>query len=224
MLGGIHELETYLKTAEIESVTVWPYRSTRASYQVLLIGGVHCIAKPTDEVAALECNFEVAAWIVARDLGWPDLVATTVFREMPSQRSAGKTAASLQVVWPRNDRGPDLGSFDDDERWRAAIFDGLVAHTDRNDGNYLGVPAAAAGVRSRLKLVDHGIAFTGGESNSRLYTDKRGQAIPEKHLQAIQHWRSGHMEELSPYLQPDHRKAIADRADKMLQSKSLSVT
>jgi hypothetical protein len=147
MVGGIHELEVYLALAKILSVTVLQIRSSRPSYQLILEGGVDCLAKPSDEVPGglSECQFEVAAWIVARDLHWPDLVATTVLREMPSQIRGGPTQASVQVVWPRNDRGPDLAGFEEWEKWRAAIFDGLVAHGGRNNTNYLGVPATAPG-------------------------------------------------------------------------------
>jgi hypothetical protein len=202
--GRIHELEIYLKTAKIESVTAWPIRSSRPSYQLILEGGVDCLAKPSDEIPGglAECQLEVAAWIVARDLDWPDLVAATVLREMPSQVGGPATQASVQVVWPRNDRGPDLAGFDDSEKWRAAIFDGLVAHGDRNNTNYLGVPGAAPGVRSRLKLIDHGIGFGNVETGSPFFVVKRGQAIPPEYLQALRHWRAGHLEALQNYLQP----------------------
>jgi hypothetical protein len=224
--GGIHELEVYLKTARIESVTVWPIRSSRPSYQLILEGGVDCLAKPSDEIPGglAECQFEVAAWILARDLQWPDLVATTVLREIPSQIGGGVAQASVQVVWPRNDRGPDLAGFEDWEKWRAAIFDGLVAHGDRNNTNYLGVPAAAAGVRSRLKLIDHGIGFGGGETGSPFFVPKRGEAIPPEHLESLKHWRAGHVQALQGYLQPDQLNWLGQRADRMLQSGNLIVT
>jgi len=224
--GGIHELEIYLATARIESVTVWSIPSSRRSYQLILEGGVDCLAKPADEPpgSPAECNCEVAAWIVARDMHWPDLVATTILREMPSQVGGGITKASVQVVWPRNDRGPDLSSFDDLDMWRAAIFDGLVAHGDRNNTNYLGVPAVAPGVKSRLKLIDHGIGFGAGQTSSPFFGPKQGQPIPPEHLESVKHWRAGHIQALQGYLQPDQINWLGQRADRMLQSGNLIVT
>src|SRR5919204_1827497 len=108
MPGGIPELEAYLKAAEIDSISVWPYPGTRKSYQIVFVGGVDVIAKTTDEPPATEeeCKREVAGWIVARDLGWPHLVGVTVFRDMPSQAKAGtNTKASMQVAWPKNEKG-----------------------------------------------------------------------------------------------------------------------
>jgi hypothetical protein len=224
--GGIHELEVYLATATILDISEWQLRSSRRSYQLVLEGGVDCLAKTANEPPGSpeECNHEVAAWIVARDLHWPDLVATTVLREMPSQIGGGMTQASVQVVWPRNDRGPDLGSFEEWETWRAAIFDGLVAHGDRNNTNYLGVPAASPGLRSRLKLIDHGIGFGAGQTGSPFFGPKQGQPIPPEHLESLKHWRAGHVQALQTYLQPDQLNWLGQRADRMLQSGNLIVT
>jgi hypothetical protein len=224
--GGIHELEVYLATATILDISEWQIRSTRRSYQLILEGGVDCLAKPANEPpgSPAECNHEVAAWIVARDLLWPDLVAATVLREMPSQSGGGTTQASVQVVWPRNDRGPDLGDFEESEKWRAAVFDGLVAHGDRNNTNYLGVPAKAPGIRSRLKLIDHGIGFSQGETGSPFFGPRKGQPIPSECLVALSHWRAGHVQALKGYLLPDQLNWLVQRADRMLQSGNLIVT
>lgn len=225
--GGMHELEVYLETAEILSLSPWHIPSSRKSYQLILDGGVDCLAKPADEPpgSPAECKHEVAAWIVARDLHWTDLVATTVLRDIPSQTTAnGVTKASVQVVWPRNDRGPDLKTFEDPDMWRAAVFDGLIAHGDRNNTNYLGVPAAGPGLVSRLKLIDHGIGFGGGETNSPFFGPKKGETIPPGIFQALQHWRAGHIDSLRPYLDKGELDSLTQRADRMLQSGSLIVT
>jgi len=224
--GGIHELEFYLATATILDISEWQIHSTRRSYQLILDGGVDCLAKTANEPpgSPVECNHEVAAWIVARDLHWPDLVAATVLREMPSQIGAGMTQASVQVVWPRNDRGPDLGEFEEPEKWRAAIFDGLLAHGDRNNTNYLGVPAKAPGLKPRLKLIDHGIGFGAGATGSPFFGPKQGQAIPPEHLESLKHWRFGHVQALRDYLSADELNWLGQRADRMLQSGNLIVT
>src|SRR5258708_29110740 len=104
---AVADLEAYLQSADIESVSAWSLRGSHPSYLVVLVGGIGAIGKPEDEAPVTgSSRREVAAWILARDLGWPDLVAASVFRRLPSQRSRGtETDWSLQIGWPVNERG-----------------------------------------------------------------------------------------------------------------------
>jgi hypothetical protein len=128
---------------------------------------------------------EVAAWVIARELGFADMVACTVLRDDAPLTGGGQGAASLQVVWPEPVFPDYPGPYSDDDRWRAAIFDGVIAHSDRGGHNWLGVDDAAG--QRRLKLVDHGYAFDlQGALSSTFYAEFQGQAIPGQHVAALQ--------------------------------------
>ncbi len=104
MSAGTRDLEAYLRTADIETVLAWQLRGAHGSYLLILVGGVGVLAKPVDEAprdVPSSSKHEVAAWVLASEIGWQDLVATTVLRSIPSQKNPGQQVdASLQVLWP----------------------------------------------------------------------------------------------------------------------------
>ena len=221
-------LEEYLLKAPIESVLAWPLKGAHPSYLLILRGAVGVIAKPVDESPGGPelPRREVAAWVLARDIGWQDLIATTVLRDIPSARNAGQqTEASLQVIWPVNERGADLTQVPDDDVWRAGILDAIIVHGDRHNANYLSVPPASSAVRPRLKLVDHGYAFTAGDTASPFYLAKRGQRIPASMMEALSKWRSAAAfpGNLSSLLGRNELEAMTVRADRILDSGTLSL-
>lgn len=185
----LEELERYLRQADVIDQAAFAVTTPHAhpTYRVILTGGVAAMVKPSDEIADGEAlvGQEVAAWVLAKALGWPDLLAATVLRSLPSRVTGLSVRASLQVIWP--DCLPDAPhqGFGPDDTWRAAIFDAIVGQTDRVGHNWVAVPAAAG--RPRLKLIDHGYSFTTGMGppRSTFYALHAGQSIPAAHRNAI---------------------------------------
>jgi hypothetical protein len=222
-MPAVADLEAYLKSAEVESVSGWPLRGSHPSYLVVLVGGIGTIGKPEDQAPAPgSSRREVAAWILARDLGWPDLVATSIFRKLPSQGNPGtQTDWSLQVVWPANERGPSLDRFADGDVVRAAIFDALVVHGDRHGANYLAVPPVASGVQPRLKLVDHGSAFTAADTASPFYLARRGQELPDECHRAIEGCLAKYPGDLKPLLEQGELDALLARLERLRDTRKV---
>jgi hypothetical protein len=176
----MNPLGEYLETAEVLHWGTFQKRSSYPSYLVILAGGVGVLAKPEDESGegAVMVRREAAAWVVARQLGWCDLVSSTVLRRLPSFSGAGPAAMSLQVLWPDNLPDAPLEVFPEDDVLRAAVFDAIVGQGDRDGHNWLAVPSA--GPQVRLKLVDHGYAFREdvARPNSTFFTRKEGEDLP----------------------------------------------
>jgi hypothetical protein len=189
-MEGLDELEEYLRTARILDV-VSPGNIGGAHEKRLLIleGGVGVIAKPADvsPEAPQMVRREAAAWVLARLLGWSDLVAATVIREIPSFSSGGDVEASLMVAWPNNQPDQDPG-FDDHDVWRAAVFDAAIRQSDRAGHNWLCVPESGGQGTAKLKLIDHGYAFffPGRDQIGSTFVEaKRGQPIPDAVLEGV---------------------------------------
>jgi hypothetical protein len=176
----IELLEEFLRTAPIIYQGVWPIGGAHQNkMELILEGGVAAIAKPADwpdGPRTVQC--EVAAWEVAKVLGWPDLLAATVRREVRSPASSEPVDAAVQIAWARP--MPDTNApFSDNDTWRAAVFDLVIDHSDRGGHNWLAVPSDAA--TPQLKLVDHGYAFgaPGRPFQSTFFDKWRGQTLPE---------------------------------------------
>jgi hypothetical protein len=225
-MSAIDYLEAYLKSAEVESVLTWALHGAHTSYLVLLAGAIGTLGKPEDEApAAGSSRREVAAWILARDLGWPDLVAPTVLRRLPSQKNLGTvTDWSLQVIWPTNERGPSLDKLNEHDLWRAAIFDALVVHGDRHAANYLAVPpTATVGVQPRLKLIDHGHAFTANDSASPFYVGRKGQKVPDDCLMALDGCLAKYPGDLKALLEQRELDSLFARLTSVANTKTLAL-
>src|SRR5579884_4177415 len=106
-------------------------------------GGVVALAKPAAGIGEgpMVVRREVAAWLFARELGLADMVACTVLRDDVPLADGSRGAASVQIIWAPPLTPDSAGPFPDDDRWRAAIFDAVIAHSDRGH-NWLGVPDA----------------------------------------------------------------------------------
>jgi len=187
-MDGLDELEEYMRTARILDVCGFPATTGGAHPRKLVIlqGGVGVVAKAADASggAAEMVPREVAAWLVARALGWGDLLAATVLREIPS--ASGDIDAAMMVIWPFSQPDVDHG-FEEEDRWRAAVFDLIVDQADRSGHNWLAVPEPANGL-PKLKLVDHGHCFgypPGAAVNSTFFNEKQGQELPDRMLEAL---------------------------------------
>lgn len=183
------------------------------------------LAKPADTVGQGEIvpRREAAAWLLARQLGWEDLVATTVLRVIPSPDTGNDTEASLQVLWPDVTPDADANSFIDEDIWRAAVLDCLIAHEDRGGHNWLAVPGSSA--TPRLKLVDHGFAFPHEVKppNSTFYTLRLGLEIPEFATDGLERVMASSADSLRSLLPDEAVDAVVARAETLLAATVLEI-
>jgi uncharacterized repeat protein (TIGR03843 family) len=91
---------------------------------------------------------EVAAYVTARALGWPD-VPPTVLRDGP----AGPGSVQLFVDADPSEHFFTLEAGRAEDFRRVALFDALVNNADRKAGHCL------LGPDGRIWLVDHGVCF-----------------------------------------------------------------
>jgi len=182
-------LDYYLGSATIVGSWTFPNPGQHRSYVIVFESGVGVLAKPEDApglpAAPAMIRREVAAWVIARYLGWTDLVSASKLRLIPSPISQADVYASLHVLWPNSAPDIDAG-FPDDDVWRAAIFDAVVGQTDRGGHNWLAVPDPAGGhaVPIRLVLIDHGNSMQPGvyPPTSTFYARKAGQQIADVYV------------------------------------------
>lgn len=193
--GGLslRHLEEHLRTARILGTYEFPRRSSFPSYLLVLEGGLGVLAKPEDEHpdGPLIARREAAAWVIAREMGWSDLVSVTVLREVTSQRATGLVQASLQVLWPGAGTRP-LTDFQDDDIWRAGAFDAVIRNTDRTgEANWLSVPDHVTD--PMLKLPDHGYSLEPGlgPPSSAFYSVKAGEPLPTTVTDALNRLLAG---------------------------------
>jgi hypothetical protein len=203
-------------------------------FAIVLDGGVAVFCKPASGVndGGRAARNEVAAWIVARLLGWTDLMAATILRSMPNPTTASNEDMALQVLWPGSDFTPDPSGFTDDELWKAALFDHIVWHSDRMNNNWLGVPPAALpfpgpvpGHQQQLKLIDHGYAFNypGRDHLSSSFVErKRGLQVPLPYLTAMQTLQAlARSSDLSTLLDPGELGSLVARIDEIVSRGSI---
>ena len=101
---------------------------------------------------------ERAAFVLARLLGWDDLVPLTVLRRLTWMQDR---LAAVSIFELRAIEGVPLECFAEEDLTRAAVFDFLIRQLDRGAHNWLGVLSAdrpATGIS--LRLIDHQHAFT----------------------------------------------------------------
>jgi hypothetical protein len=156
------ELERYLQIATILYVGAFDRGGAHPDKRLVVFeGGVGALAKPAragdaEKTAMVRC--EAAAWVLARDLGWHDLVATTILRQVPLESGGEDVEASLQILWPAfetaGERGANASTCHENDRWRIGVFDALCRNTDRNAGNWGFIRGSNA-----ARLLDHGYAF-----------------------------------------------------------------
>ena len=195
MTQHLDALETYLRDAPLLyafAPQVHGGGGHGGKFAAVLDGGVAVFCKPASGVgdAGRAARNEVAAWIVARQLGWTEMMAATILRSLRSPAGGNEEEMALQILWPGSDFTPDPSGFTDEEIWKAALFDYLIFHSDRTNNNWLGVPPAAlpfpgpvAGHRQQLKLIDHGYAFNypGRDYLSSSFVERRrGATIPDE--------------------------------------------
>ncbi len=115
------------------------------------------------------CQREVAAYKVARTLGWP-WVPPTVLRDGPE----GPGSVQLFVEFDPEHHYFTLIEDMADELRRVALFDLVVNNADRKGGHCL---LAANG---RMFVVDHGVCFSAQPKLRTVIWDFAGEPVPER--------------------------------------------
>lgn len=169
------EILESLAEGELEILGLLP-RSSNYTFLARVAGGdTLAVYKPRRGEAPLWdfpdgtlCQREVAAYALARELGWPD-VPPTVMRDGPE----GPGSVQLFVEFdPNHHYFTMVGSRPDDFR-RIALFDVVVNNADRKSGHCL---LAADG---HVFTVDHGVCFHEAPKLRTVIWDFQGEAIPD---------------------------------------------
>lgn len=127
----IEGLEQYLEHASVYHVgplTGGGGHPHQHKMTMFLAGGIAVAAKAgADEGLVRRAQREVAAWILAKELGFPWLVPTTVLRRMPvAMGDSTQVAGSVQILWPQFRTALDMridASYVDEVRaWPVACW------------------------------------------------------------------------------------------------------
>jgi hypothetical protein len=156
------------------------------------------------------CQREVAAYLLASALGWPNIPAT-LLREGPE----GEGSVQLFVAFdPEQHYFTMEGTRDDDFR-RIALFDLVVNNADRKGGHCLLAPD------DTIWVVDHGVCFHEEPKLRTVIWTFVGQPIPDVLIADLDRVRddlaSGLLhDELTSLLSPDERAALGERLDAII--------
>ncbi|MEO8422343.1 MAG: SCO1664 family protein [Actinomycetota bacterium] len=156
------------------------------------------------------CRREVAAYVVARELGWPN-VPPTVLREGPE----GLGSAQLFVEFDPSQHYFTLEGTHAAEFRRVALFDMVVNNADRKGGHCLLDPGGT------IWVVDHGVCFNEEPKLRTVIWEHVGESIPGELLDDVralqERSRTGELRtELDELLSAEELVALDDRIDAVL--------
>jgi len=154
------------------------------------------------------CNREVAAYVLAEELGWP-AVPPTVLRDGPHGDGAVQlfvAADSAANYFTLQEGGHHREVFR-----RIAAFDAVAGNGDRKGGHCLLDP------EGRVWAVDHGLCFSVRPTLRTVIWEFAGQEIPASMIEDLAHVESslrdgGLRRDLLDLLEPEEVDATADRA------------
>lgn len=157
------------------------------------------------------CRREVAAYVVARELGWPN-VPPTVLRDGPE----GLGSVQLFVEFDTSQHYFTLEGTRDDEFRRIALFDLVVNNADRKGGHCLLSPDGT------IWVVDHGVCFSDEPKLRTVIWEHAGETIQPGLLIALRRFRDGLATgtvraELSDLLSVEELTALDSRIDELLR-------
>src|ERR1700675_3037079 len=113
------------------------------------------------------CRREVAAYLVADELGWPN-IPPTVLREGPE----GLGSVQLFVEFDPDDHYFTLEQAHPDEFRKVALFDLVVNNADRKAGHCL------LGTDGLIWVIDHGVCFNEEPKLRTVIWEFLGEPIP----------------------------------------------
>jgi hypothetical protein len=120
------------------------------------------------------CCREVAAYVIARELGWPN-VPPTVLREGPE----GPGSTQLFVEFDPSQHYFTLEGTHAAEFRRVALFDMVVNNADRKGGHCLLAPDGT------IWVVDHGVCFNREPKLRTVIWEHVGEPIPVELLDDV---------------------------------------
>jgi hypothetical protein len=154
---------------------------------------------------------EVAAYVTARELGWPH-IPPTVLRDGPegpgSAQRFVETDPDHHYFTLENERAEDFR--------RVALFDLVVNNADRKGGHCL------LGDDRTIWVVDHGVCFAEEPKLRTVIWSFVGEPIPPALVEDLQRVRAdlgggrGLRRELATLLAPEEVEATATRIDALL--------
>jgi len=174
---------TLLRDGELQIVGLLPRASNSTYLAKVRSGGDEALAvyKPRDGEAPLWdfppgtlCRREVAAYVVARSLGWPN-VPPTVLRRGPE----GPGSVQLFLEFDPNEHYFTLAERIPDEFRRVALFDAVVNNADRKSGHCL------LGTDGEVFVIDHGVCFHETPKLRTVIWDFAGEDVPESMLEDL---------------------------------------
>jgi hypothetical protein len=181
-------LERYLIEAPIEHIRPLIGGAGHPRKMALVLrGGVGVVAKVGDgEQMMRQARRETAAWVLAVELGLAHLVPATVLRPIPASDDTADTTleGSAQILWPRfrmaleESITPEACTHE--VSWPIAVFDLLLANTDRKEDNWGTIDGLP-----RAVLIDHGHAFEAEDSHSMFVDLHREERVPDGLLSRI---------------------------------------
>jgi hypothetical protein len=115
------------------------------------------------------CAREVAAYLVAAELGWPD-VPPTLLRDGPH----GPGSVQLFIPFDPAEHYFTLAERFADAFRRVALFDVVTNNADRKAGHCL------LGEDGRVWVVDHGVCFAAEPKLRTVIWDFEGEPVPER--------------------------------------------
>jgi uncharacterized repeat protein (TIGR03843 family) len=175
--------EVVLADGDMEILGLMPRASNYTFLARVRLGDEECHAvyKPRDGEAPLWdfpdgtlCRREVAAYVVARALGWPS-VPPTVLRDGPE----GIGSAQLFVEFDPREHFFTLQDRHADDFRRVAAFDAIVNNADRKGGHCL------LGRDGRIHVIDHGVCFGVQPKLRTVIWDFAGEPVPDELLQDV---------------------------------------
>ncbi|MGH2597017.1 MAG: SCO1664 family protein [Actinomycetota bacterium] len=157
------------------------------------------------------CRREVAAYVVARELGWPS-IPPTVLRNGPE----GLGSVQLFVEFDTSQHYFTLEGTRRDEFRRIALFDVVVNNADRKGGHCLLSPDGT------IWVVDHGVCFSDEPKLRTVIWEHAGEPIPRELLAALRRFRDGLANgpvraELSDLLSVEELTALDARIDAVVR-------
>jgi uncharacterized repeat protein (TIGR03843 family) len=182
-------------------------------------GTVRVVYKPRDgEIPLWDfpegtlCQREVAAYLVARRLGWPN-VPPTILRDGPH----GEGSVQLFVDHDPAEHYFTVRERRPDDLRAIAAFDVVVGNGDRKAGHCL------EGRDGNLWVVDHGLCFAEDPELRTVIWEFAGEPVPTPLLEAVgrlsAELRGGPLrEELAGLLTSEEILATAERASALVAS------
>jgi hypothetical protein len=156
-------------------------------------------------------GYNIAAYRLARHLGYDDLVPVSVERVWKGRR--GALTWWVDKKWDEDERvkagvtPPDVPAWER-QLYLARAFTALVADSDRNLGNQL------VTADFRLWLIDFTRAF---RHTMDIKTPSLLRRIDRRFYEGLKALRDEDVDALSPWLDPQARKALMARRDAMIE-------